>query len=548
MGRVYICNVIDAARAEAARYGYLELYGTRRTVALKTMDTAFFESGENADRFRLESLIWITLPPHPNVVECLAVDLPGLIPIVVLEFAEGGSLRERLSRGFMTVTDALTLFREICAGLMFLAEQGISIHRDIKPENILLTRDGTAMVSDFGLASVRQVEQDRALGGTHAYMSPEHRAGKHLTTASDIYSFGVVMFEVFEGTRPAESCDRRRTPAGLVPIIEQCLLDDPRDRFANFNDLDRALEMFIQQERLNVRQPQAPISSGPDGAESVRRAHAYMQMDLLDGPLILLQRALELEPDAPSTNARMGILLTKLGRAEEAHAYIEREIAKHPDNPFSHRLVADFFIAQKQIDRAIMHLETAALLGSFDPSNQRLLAGCYRAEGRTHEFTQALERLKSEMAKDPDKFSAAKWVNEGLLLGQIGELHWARRFFEECVSLFPMSFHGWHNLAVTLLYLGEPQRALASVIEAQKVDSARIELYMLTGMVWYALGDGVRSTMAWQTVLAIDPQHRFAEVVPMMVAAVAASKSPREVMASSRRVLADSPISYFYYR
>lgn len=177
-----------------------------RQVAIKVLSPGLFDAGETRARFLREARIQAGLS-HPNLVALYDAGMIRGSPFVVTELVEGGNLRELLQRaGTLRLPEAVRIGREIASGLAEAHGAGI-IHRDLKPENVLLMKDGTAKVADFGLARSREgdpnlLTQIGMIMGTPGYMAPEVLQGAPATAASDIYAIAVMLYEMAAGRRP----------------------------------------------------------------------------------------------------------------------------------------------------------------------------------------------------------------------------------------------------------------------------------------------------------------------------------------------------------
>jgi serine/threonine protein kinase len=159
------------------------------------MNARFLREGRCLERIR-----------HPNVVQVLEVGCCGSRPYLVTEFLAGGTLRERLSRArVMSPDEAIDLVVPCLEGLFACHQAGI-VHRDLKPANILFTDDGTPKVADLGIARIvgsdEKLTRTGDLVGTPLYMSPEQVRGEKASVASDLYSMGVVLYEMLAGRTP----------------------------------------------------------------------------------------------------------------------------------------------------------------------------------------------------------------------------------------------------------------------------------------------------------------------------------------------------------
>jgi WD40 repeat protein/serine/threonine protein kinase len=205
------------------------------------------------------------------------------IPFLVMEYASGGTLRDRYPQGSQVpLPQVVNYAQQVSSALQYAHEQGL-IHRDVKPENMLLRVDGTVLLSDFGLVAVGQSSDSlsplQEIGGTLPYMAPEQIQGQAIAT-SDQYSLGVVVYEWIAGRRPFEGTTTEiatqhvtKPPLSLVELVPwlpsaveevvlKALAKDPKDRFATVQDFTTALEEM-------VRQAPNPLQSLPQAQPSV---------------------------------------------------------------------------------------------------------------------------------------------------------------------------------------------------------------------------------------------------------------------------------------
>jgi eukaryotic-like serine/threonine-protein kinase len=257
--------------------GMGEVYRARdtrlaRDVALKVLPTQVAQDKEALARFEREAQAVAALS-HPNILAIFDFGTSDGVAYAVTELLEGESFRERLKAGALPSRKAAEYAAQVAQGLAAAHDKGI-VHRDLKPENLYLTRDGHVKILDFGLARQSQLgalgsnsgspteahqTEPGALLGTVGYMSPEQVRGKTVDHRSDIFSLGVVVYEMATGTRafhrdaPAETMSAilrddpldsvagtsrsgRLTP-GLDRILRHCLEKNPDERFQSARDL-----------------------------------------------------------------------------------------------------------------------------------------------------------------------------------------------------------------------------------------------------------------------------------------------------------------------
>ena len=194
-----------------------------RKVALKLLPEEFSQDKDRLGRFRREAHATSALN-HPNILTIHEIgEFEGQIYLVT-EFIEGQTLRQRLAEGRLDLKEALEIGFQIASGLAAAHQVGI-VHRDLKPENIMLRPDGLVKVLDFGLAKLTPTgatatahTQTGILLGTVAYMSPEQARGQKVDGRSDLFSLGVVLYEMVTGERPFYGPTSSDT---LVAILER---------------------------------------------------------------------------------------------------------------------------------------------------------------------------------------------------------------------------------------------------------------------------------------------------------------------------------------
>jgi TolB-like protein/tetratricopeptide (TPR) repeat protein len=247
-----------------------------RDVAIKVLPAESAADHERLRRFEQEARATAALD-HPNILAIHEVGSHEGRPYLVEELLEGESLRAPLQGGALPPRKVIELAVQVCSGLAAAHEKGI-VHRDLKPENVFVTKDGVVKILDFGLARLKEPEtgdqQPRASAvltetrpgtvlGTPAYMSPEQVRGQSLDHRSDIFSLGIMLYEMLSGQQPfardtaADTVSailskdppplparEREMPAALPGVVSQCLEKRPEDRFSSAHDLALALRLL----------------------------------------------------------------------------------------------------------------------------------------------------------------------------------------------------------------------------------------------------------------------------------------------------------------
>jgi eukaryotic-like serine/threonine-protein kinase len=264
----------------AGRYELEELVGTggmssvfrardtllERHVALKILHPHFTEDEQYVERFRREARAVASLS-HPNIVTILDRGEDEGRQFIVFELVEGRTLAEVLhEEGRLPVPRALEIAIQVARGLGFAHEQGL-VHRDVKPQNVILNGDGRAKVTDFGIArslEVQGVTQSGAVLGTSNYIAPEQASGRPVDRTTDVYSLGVVLFELLTGEVPfpGESFVavamqhvsepppsvlevRPDVPVRVARAVDRALEKDPAERFPTMDAFAAELQACL---------------------------------------------------------------------------------------------------------------------------------------------------------------------------------------------------------------------------------------------------------------------------------------------------------------
>ncbi|AZF55789.1 Serine/threonine protein kinase PpkA [Pseudomonas sp. R4-34-07] len=229
-----------------------------RKVALKVMAAALAADPSFCERFLREGKTLARLS-HPHTVTIHDIGNVDELYYMAMEYLPNGTLKERIAAG-LTPEQGVTLIRQIASALGYAHAQGL-VHRDVKPANILFRADGTAVLSDFGIAKSlddrTQFTQAGFAVGTPSYMSPEQARGQEIDGRADLYALGVVLYEILVGELPYRGTDALSTalahltePLPELPVhhgryqevLRKLLAKDPAERFADADALLRALD------------------------------------------------------------------------------------------------------------------------------------------------------------------------------------------------------------------------------------------------------------------------------------------------------------------
>lgn len=287
-----------------------------RQVALKLLPARYLQSAEHVRRFEREALAASALN-HPNILTIYEFGVDGETHFLATEFVQGENLRQRLARGPMSVTEVLDIALQIVAALQTAHEAGI-IHRDIKPDNVMIRTDGIVKVLDFGLAKLTEMQSadfgmqienvadprnqtpqltlPGAVLGTVAYMSPEQARGNEVDARADLFSLGVVLYEMLSGRRPftGETVSHiivaileqeppplvgQTIPLELERILKQLLAKNLAARYPSAAALLRDLKQLAKSlERETELRSATPATHEAEVATAIMHLHTNEQL------------------------------------------------------------------------------------------------------------------------------------------------------------------------------------------------------------------------------------------------------------------------------
>lgn len=249
-----------------------------RQVVLKILERKASETPETVERFLNEGRIIASLK-HPHIITIFDIGQSGENVYISMEYVEGGDLKQRMQHKIFAPVEALDVIERIASGLGVAHENGI-VHRDVKPGNILFRDDGTPLLSDFGIAKRLSGDPDLTSTGMFLgspnYMAPEQSESGPLDGRADIYSLGVILYEMLTGER-AYAADSvidvilmhkkspvPTLPAGLEQFQELLNLMMAKDRQERFRNADALLHFIAELRKSGVIKSKAAMTARPD--------------------------------------------------------------------------------------------------------------------------------------------------------------------------------------------------------------------------------------------------------------------------------------------
>lgn len=274
---------------------------TGKLVAVKVLKQEYVNNPDLVRRFKNEAKA-ISLLNHPNITKVYDVSVSDELQYIVMEYIEGITLKEYMEyrAKALTYKETVHFIMQILAALQHAHDKGI-VHRDIKPQNIMLLADGTIKVMDFGIARFSRSESrtitDKAIGSVH-YISPEQARGNPTDLRADLYSVGVMMYEMLSGTLPFESDSpvsvaikqiseeakplRELNPAvpeALAAITARAMAKDPAERYPSAREMMADLEEFKKNPNSAKRGLRPQPSPPPQADEPTRCMPAVQEKE-----------------------------------------------------------------------------------------------------------------------------------------------------------------------------------------------------------------------------------------------------------------------------
>jgi serine/threonine protein kinase len=464
--------------------------------ALKVIRSELVANSHYLEAFRMEALTWLHFGRHENIVSAKAVDVFNGRLFIALEFIppdESGinTLDKMLARKRISPDQALRWAIEICWGMSYAYSCGLIAHRDLKPANLLIDQHGQIKISDFGLASHLRTESrgNGVVSGTPLYMPPEQFISSSLCNeCSDIYSFGIILFQLATGGRlPFDFSARPQgdmiaffrqlhntfeVPTISSPInevIHRCLLKHPEGRFNSFAQIEAELQRLL----VNIagRRYIRPSQEVVNAAECNNRAVSFYLLGQKDDALRSVELAIKAMPSFALAKNNKAAFLADIGRLTDAIQIWRTLIRDNPDlgRPF------------------------------YNLANISLSKG---------DLAQAAQFYKQAMANEPDYTPAI--VNAAICEQRRGNLSDALRLYENAAQVAPNDAQVFYNIGVFHLENERFQEAITPLSRTVALNPRHVSAHNYLGLCHASLGQKAEALKFYDAALAIDPNYQHA--------------------------------------
>jgi serine/threonine protein kinase len=444
------------------RGGMAEVYKARhptldRDVTVKVLHRHLADGEGFLARFEREAKA-VAAMRHPHIVQIFDYEATEDANYMVMEFIDAGTLQDRVvalakEKKYLPVREVLSVLGQVAEALDYAHGRGI-LHRDVKPSNILLDSSGNAFLTDFGIARILSSTQFTVTGvmvGTPAYMSPEQGAGGELTTASDIYALGVILYELLAGKVPFSSettplaiihkhinepppnlrALRPDLPTAAEAVVLKALAKNPQDRYRTAGDLIRALEKALPEEtiaKLDGSKEQSPVSLAQQSTQIMEDQPAPSRAQM---PTEVMEISTDAEKSSPVSEE-------KPVRAEKAAPSKTPAKPTLPSRPNPLKSRRALFVAIGLVAAAVLAIVAWLLAGRSAGMICKTLDECIavvntmRMEGDLPGLVNALNAAIDHVAGDQHRPNAALWCDKGDAERELGRTADARASYTNC--------------------------------------------------------------------------------------------------------------------
>ena len=495
-------------------------------LALKTFQAKFLSSQKAQKEFTQEAITWTRLDKHKNIVRAYYVKKIEGQTYIFLEYVTGGNLDDWLYTKQLDLPLALNFALQFSTGMDYAYQKMGLIHRDIKPSNILLTQDKMVKITDFGLAKTLEVKPEEIVpsdfsyvqsstAGTLPYMAPEQFTDQKIDTRADIYSFGIVLYQMITMNYPYQKRSswlemhmngsplpiKQTIPAELTVLIHKCLQKNPAKRYQNFSKLRQDLSKIYVDLTGETITKESPKEL--NAYDLVNKGAALRELGRPEEAVACYDQALEIDPRLAQALGNKGVALRALGRPEEALDSYDQalDINLRDATVWNNKgVVLDVLSRPEEaLDSYDQSLEINPLYAGAWVNKGIVLGALSRSEEALTCFDQAL---------DINPRYAEAWINKGNELRALSRPVEAITYYDEALKINPLFAEAWYNKGDTLGALGRHEEALACFDQALETNPRFAKAWYNKGVALDALSGPVEAIACYDEALDINP--RFA--------------------------------------
>lgn len=531
-----VIDINDEGGMGIVYIGLLKKYGF--IIALKTFKDDYIKFKGAIDNFKKESLAWINLEYHPNIVNALLFDVINDRPFISIEYIVPDSRHrntlEHYLNSDLSTEQILDWGIQFCYGMSHAFNRGISPHRDIKPANIMITEDKILKITDFGLAKIWDnkklaykdsyneltlVKNDdgTVMSGTYQWMAPETFSGQ-ADIRSDIYSFGVVLYQMINnGTLPfkAENPDEWKnahqnheipphSDSIIFPVIKKCLDKKPENRYNDFNEIKKDLEEIYTKE--TGKNPYKPLDIIKQ-SKGIRmgKAHSYEKLGFVDDALRMYEDLANMESDCYIDDINLGSAFNRFEKPEKAIYHYKKALEINPNDFLAHYNLGNAFSNNGQIEDASNEYKESIRLKPDFKECRVNYGNLLRDLGKND---KAIEHYNIALQLDPSFFKAK--LNLGLALGNKKEFNKAIKVFQDAEKISQKSIDLYIVWAIMLSKIGDIEGALLKHIKALSIDPKNSEAHFFMGVFHLNRGNPENAINEFREAIESEPENYLA--------------------------------------
>jgi len=521
----------------------------KQMVAVKSFQDQYLYRGDKiADKvvedFYHEAETWMKLGWHLHIVNAVEITFLDYKPHILLEYVDGGDLKERLEHGPLGIHEALHFAIQFCDGMIYANSVDLGggvrgiVHRDIKPSNIMLKKGVVVALTDFGL--VKALGRWRVEGaGTPEYMSPEQFETVDVDTRSDIYSFGVVLYEMLCGRPPFYKItrdDKERwmfykyhhqevlprptrqinpsVPEKLELVVMKCLEKNPIDRYQNFEALRGELaEIYRSQfgENYHLTKEDREFQRAITAGELYNKGLSFAILGKPEEAIPFYDRALEINPKYAHAWVHKGLALESLRKFGESLKCFDKALEIDPRHAHAWAAKGYTLISLGRHEEAQKCFERALEINPREATSWWGKGRALASLGKDKEGIICYDR-----ALELDPRYADAFVGKGLILISLGRHEEASKCFDKALEINPRDATAWAAKGKALVELGKHREAIECFERALQINPRDAETWRIKGVALAIQEKFGEALKCFDRALEIDPGYAHAWAAKMM--------------------------------
>lgn len=501
------------------------------------------------DNLKQEAHTWINLGVHQNIVEAkLVTEFHGKV-YIVMEYIDGGDLEDLMKDDKLKIIQSLDYAIQFCNGMEYAYEVSKMVHRDIKPGNILLTKEGTLKITDFGVATTAQNEKFGGL--TFPYASPDQLRelmGDQVIvdTRADIYSFGVVLYQMLTGIRPFEAIETHKNaeelknqvsteefeqfisenskkeliqkhlqvkPRNLIEINDEipkkldnlvirCLEKNPDSRYKNFSCLKEELMRIYKESAGGIYNLPGVESENSNEWYWNNKGLSLQNLKEFDEAIKCFDMAVQINPRFKKAWSNKGLVYLDMNRGEMGLRFVDKALQIDPKDKAVWLNKGTILHSLKRYEDAIICYDKTLEMSPEEISawsnKGSALSDLKRYEDAIRCFNRALEI---------DSQNELVWNNKGNALALTGRYQEAIHCLDNALKINPQHDPSWGNKGLVYYFQKRYKKSVECYGKALEVNPKSEEHWISIAAAYWALFDWKKVVHCYDAVLRYNPDN-----------------------------------------